>query len=122
MFISVQKYLSQYKNIFPIQKYLSQYKNIFPLQKIFIPAQKYFSSTNYLSQYKNIFPVQKYLFQYKIFYPSSNVMYYSSCKIFPMLHCSPGKVPAKTRWPYCGSRTFLCIKRENFQFNFHCYC
>ena len=76
IFIPVQKYLSQYKNIYPstkifipVQKYLSQYKNIYPSTKIFIPVQKY------LSQYKNIFPVQKYLSQYKNIYPSTKIFF-----------------------------------------------
>ena len=58
IFLPVQKYFSQYKNIspstkifIPVQKYLSQYKNIYSSTKIFIPVQKYFSSTK-------IFPVQ----------------------------------------------------------------
>ena len=95
IFIPVQKYLSQYKNIYPstkifipVQKYLSQYKNIYPSTKIFIPVQKY------LSQYKNIYPstkifipVQKYLSQYKNIYPSTKIFIqykniYPSTKIF----------------------------------------
>ena len=88
---AVQKYLSQYKNIYPstkifipVQKYFSQYKNIYPSTKIFFPVQKY------LSQYKNIFPstkifipVQIYLSQYKNIYPVQieNGIY------FPRGHC-----------------------------------
>ena len=98
IFIPVQKYLSQYKNIYPstkifipVQKYLFQYKNIYPSTKIFFPVQKY------LSQYKNIYPstkifipVQKYLFQYKNIYPSTKIFfpvqkYFSQYKnIFPV--------------------------------------
>ena len=35
-----------------VQKYFSQYKNISPNTKMFLPVQKYFS------QFKNIFPIQ----------------------------------------------------------------
>ena len=78
IFIPVQKYLSQYKNIYPstkifipAQKYLSQYKNIYPSTKIFFPVQKY------LSQYKNIFPSTKIFFPVQI----ENGIY------FPRGHC-----------------------------------
>ena len=80
---AVQKYLSQYKNIYPstkifipVQKYLFQYKNIYPSTKIFFPVQKY------LFQYKNIypstkifFPVQKYFSQYKNIYHSTKIFF-----------------------------------------------
>ena len=92
---AVQKYLSQYRNIYPsteifipVQKYLSQYRNIYPSTKIFIPVQKYFSSTKlfipvqkYFSSTKLFIPVQKYFsttklfFQYKTIYPSTNLFF-----------------------------------------------
>ena len=79
IFIPVQKYLFQYKNIYPstkifipVQKYLSQYKNIFPSTKIFIPVQKYFS------QYKNIFPVQ---IENGIYFPRGHCeLHWSTCE------------------------------------------
>ena len=70
---AVQKYLSQYKNIYsstkifiPVQKYFSQYKNIYPSTKIFIPVQKYFS------QYKSIYPSTKIFFPVQKYFSSTN--------------------------------------------------
>jgi len=110
IYIPGQKYLLQYNNIYsstkliiPVQQYLFQYKINHPSTKVFSPVQIY------LSQYKNIFPVQQYLAQYKNIFLAQQYLVqkyliiteiYSFCKIFPMLHCSPSKVPAKTRWPF----------------------
>ena len=93
----------------PVQQYLFQNKINHPSSKICIPVQIYLSqynniylSTKIFSHYKTIF------FQYNDIYPSTKIFIpvlkylliteiFSSCKIFPMLHCSRSKVPAKTR-------------------------
>ena len=82
--IPVQKYLSQYKNIYPstkifipVQKYLSQYKNIYLKTTIFIPVQKY------LSQYQNIYPKTKIFFHYKNIYPRTKIFFQYKNYFYP---------------------------------------
>ena len=107
IYIAVQKYLLQYKNIYcstkifiPLQKYLLQYKNIYCSTKIFIAVQKYLLQyKNIFSLYKNIFLVQKYFSRTKIFCQYKNTFshYNSPCgppyfcastRNFPSIFCS----------------------------------